>query len=415
MTKQTNLIPKRRFKGLQNTSAWEQYKIDDYAEVLTGGTPKTQLIEYWKPKEIPWMSSGEVNKKRLKSTDNMISIKGFENSSVRWVKENSILIALAGQGKTRGTVAINEIPLTTNQSIAAIVPKEGLYYEFLFQNLEKRYEELRLISSGEGTRGGLNKKLVSDLVIISPPIEEQVKVGDFLKQLDTTIALQQSKVEKIIALKSAYLSEMFPAEGEDKPKRRFAGFTQAWEQSKLSELANYRRGSFPQPYGDKDWYDEKKGMPFVQVVDVGNNLKLVNNTKQKISKLAQPFSVFVEKDKVIITLQGSIGRVAITQYPCYVDRTLLIFESYKRPINNYYFAYIIQQLFAKEKLKAPGGTIKTITKEVLSEFHIFIPSIEEQNKIAEFLKQLDNTIAIHQHKLEKLRKLKKAYLHEMFI
>ncbi len=89
--------------------------MGDHSEIVAGGTPNTGHPEYWNPKEIPWMSSGEINNKVIYSTDNMISKIGFSNSSAKWVKEKSVLIALAGQGKTRGTVAISEIPLTTNQ------------------------------------------------------------------------------------------------------------------------------------------------------------------------------------------------------------------------------------------------------------------------------------------------------------
>ncbi|WP_053217764.1 restriction endonuclease subunit S [Virgibacillus senegalensis] len=198
------------------------------------------------------------------------------------------------------------------------------------------------------------------------------------------------------------------------PKRRFKGLKGGWRKEKLDDIANYRRGSFPQPYGEDKWYDEINGMPFVQVVDVAKNLKLVNNTKQRISKLAQPSSVYVEKGKVLVTLQGSIGRVAITQYPSYVDRTLLIFESYKFQVDTYYFAYIIQLLFDIEKQKAPGGTIKTITKEALSEFIVKIPCYAEQQKIGEFFKVLDERIAIQERKIAKVKALKSAYLTEMF-
>ena len=199
--------PKRRFAGY--TDAWEQRKLGNYAEILTGGTPKTSIPEYWEPKNIPWMSSGEVNKRRLDGTDNMISEEGLHNSSARWIKENSILIALAGQGKTRGTVAINNIPLTTNQSIAAIVPVESLHYEFIFQNLIMRYDELRMISSGDGTRGGLNKQIISDIVVPFPSKDEQQKIGAFFKNLDQLITLHQRKLEKLQNMKQAYLNEMF--------------------------------------------------------------------------------------------------------------------------------------------------------------------------------------------------------------
>ncbi|MDF2904630.1 MAG: hypothetical protein K0S25_2268, partial [Bacillus sp. (in: firmicutes)] len=159
---------------------WEQRKLGDYAEIITGGTPKTSIPEYWEPKKIPWMSSGEVNKGRIDETDNMISEEGLNNSSARWVKECSVLIALAGQGKTRGTVAVNNISLTTNQSIAAIVLGETLHYEFVYQNLIMRYDELRLISSGDGTRGGLNKQIVSDVVVPYPSYDEQISL--FIKE-----------------------------------------------------------------------------------------------------------------------------------------------------------------------------------------------------------------------------------------
>ena len=198
--------------------------------------------------------------------------------------------------------------------------------------------------------------------------------------------------------------------------RRFKEFenADAWEQCRLGDVAHFRRGSFPQPYGNKDWYDGLDAMPFVQVVDVGFDLKLVGATKQKISKLAQPMSVFVPKDTVVVTLQGSIGRVAITQYDAYVDRTLLIFEDYEKPINPIFWAFVIQQKFDVEKQRAPGGTIKTITKEALSDFKITMPNIDEQVAIGNFFSTLDTTITFHQRKLEKVKALKTAYLAEMF-
>ena len=201
---------------------------------------------------------------------------------------------------------------------------------------------------------------------------------------------------------------------KDKPEIRFAGYTDAWEKRKLGEYANYRRGSFPQPYGNKEWYGGKDSMPFVQVVDVTNKLTLVDDTKQKISKLAQSKSVFVPKGKVVITLQGSIGRVAITQYDSYVDRTLLIFENYVKPTNEYFWAYTLQQKFEIEKRRAPGGTIKTITKEALSIFEVHLPEYKEQVKIGTLFQYLDTLITVNQRKVDLLKNLKKGFLQKMF-
>ncbi|MFR4589629.1 MAG: restriction endonuclease subunit S [Eisenbergiella sp.] len=171
-----------------------------------------------------------------------------------------------------------------------------------------------------------------------------------------------------------------------------------WEQRKLGDVSNYRRGSFPQPYGKSEWYDGDGAMPFVQVADVSDDMNLVEDTKQKISKFAQPMSVFAEKDSVLVTLQGSIGRVAIAQYGAFVDRTVLIFEKYREQIDNTFWAYIIKQKFIDEARKAPGGTIKTITKEALSDFDLFIPNYQEQRQIGAYLKNLDHLITLHQRK-----------------
>lgn len=200
------------------------------------------------------------------------------------------------------------------------------------------------------------------------------------------------------------------------PKRRFKEFEllNGWVERKLGLIAKYRRGSFPQPYGKKEWYDGPGAMPFVQVVDVSNNLRLVEDTKQKISKIAQDKSVFVPKNTVIVTLQGSIGRVAVTQYDSFVDRTLLIFEDYNLKTDPLFWAYSIQGKFDEESKRAPGGTIKTITKEALSSFDILLPSISEQKSIGKFFQTIDSLIALHQHKLDKLKNLKKAYLAELF-
>lgn len=184
----------------------------------------------------------------------------------------------------------------------------------------------------------------------------------------------------------------------------------SWEQRKLGNVANYRRGSFPQPYGKSEWYDGDGAMPFVQVADVSDEMNLVENTKQKISMLAQPMSVFAGENTVLVTLQGSIGRVAITQYGAFVDRTVLIFEKYKEKIDTTFWAYIVKQKFIDEARKAPGGTIKTITKEALSDFDLSIPNYKEQQQIGTFFKQLDNLITLHQCKFQIVSKQRKARL-----
>lgn len=201
-------VPEMRFDGF--SGEWKEAVIGDVSEIITGGTPSTEKIEYWDNKEIPWLSSGEVNKKRITFTDDFISKNGYENSSATWIPENSVLIALAGQGKTRGTVAINKIPLTTNQSIAGIVLNKNMDAEFIFQNLEGKYIQIRKMSSGDGSRGGLNKQLVSEINFMYPPtLDEQIKIGKLLEKYDSLIALQQQEIDKLKTIKKALLQKMF--------------------------------------------------------------------------------------------------------------------------------------------------------------------------------------------------------------
>ena len=185
------LHQRKSFLYFSRINDWEQRKVSDVAKIIAGGTPSTKENSYWEPKEIPWLSSGEVHKKYITFTDDMISQIGMNNSSAKMVAKDSVLIALAGQGKTRGTVAINRIPLTTNQSIAAMTFNENFIPEFVFYNLENRYDELRRMSSGDGSRGGLNKQLVGDIEIPYTEKKEQERIGSFFESLDRIITLHR--------------------------------------------------------------------------------------------------------------------------------------------------------------------------------------------------------------------------------
>lgn len=185
-----------------------------------------------------------------------------------------------------------------------------------------------------------------------------------------------------------------------------------WQRVRLGTY-KYRRGSFPQPYGNPQWYSDN-GMPFVQVYDVGENFKLTQKTKQKISKIAQPMSVFVPKNSVIITLQGTIGRVALTQYDCYCDRTILIFDNNTlNGVNKYFFVLSLFTKFEEEKRKADGSIIKTITKQTLKDFEILLPPLNEQIAIANILSDLDNEIISLKNKKRQFENIKKALNHDL--
>ena len=417
--------PAIRFKGF--TDDWEQRKLGDHSEIVAGGTPNTGHPEYWNPKEIPWMSSGEINNKVIYSTDNMISKIGFSNSSAKWVKEKSVLIALAGQGKTRGTVAISEIPLTTNQSIAAIQPDSFLYYKFLFQNLEGRYNELREVSSGDGTRGGLNKQIISDLEVLAPEIQEQIKIGDFLCGIDNLITLHRRKYDKLIQFKAAMLTKMFPQNGADKPEIRFKGFTDAWEQRKLSDTLNFlsnntlSRAELSEDTGTyKNVHYGDVLIKFGEYIDAqSTDLPYIADDEKakkfESSKLQDGDIIIADtaEDEAVgkCVEIGNIGDLSIVSglhtIPC-------------RPKVKFapaYLGFYLNSASYHDQLipLMQGIKVTSISKSAISDTMISAPiNLNEQGKIGQFFTQLDSLITLHQRKCDKYKSIKAGLIRKLF-
>ena len=154
-TMQELLTGKKRLPEF--SGEWNQFRLGEMTEIYSGGTPSTTISEYWGG-SIPWMSSGELNNKKIYDVEGRITQKGMQNSSAHLIPKYCVLIGLAGQGKTRGTAAYNYISLCTNQSIAAIYPNDKKFdSRFLYYIIDSMYESLRELSSGDGGRGGLTK------------------------------------------------------------------------------------------------------------------------------------------------------------------------------------------------------------------------------------------------------------------
>ncbi len=186
------------------------------------------------------------------------------------------------------------------------------------------------------------------------------------------------------------------------------------EYKTIGEVATYRRGSFPQPYTNSSFYGGDGAMPFVQVADIEDNgFKLKEKTKQTISKIAQPKSIYAPKGTVICSIQGTIGRVAITQFDSYIDRTIAIFESFKIEINKRFFAYCIELKFGIEKQFARGSTLKTITKEEFTKFRIPVPPLEVQCEIVHILDDFTLLSAELSAELKARQKQYEYYLYKL--
>ena len=162
----------------------EWLALGDVCILVTGATPSRTNHSYWDGGTIPWMNSGEVNLRRVFKTEEKITEDGYNHASTTIVPKHSIVIALAGQGKTRGKVAITEIELCTNQSLCSIICGEKINYKYLFHYLDSKYENLRSISNGDGTRGGLSLRILSPYKIPVPTLDVQEKIVYVLDNFD---------------------------------------------------------------------------------------------------------------------------------------------------------------------------------------------------------------------------------------
>lgn len=187
----------------------KEYSINDITcEVITGGTPSTSRREYYGG-NIPWLASTEIHQKRITKPTTYITELGLQNSSAKIAPEKSVLIALAGQGKTRGTAAYLTKPMALNQSLAALVTNEKCNSEFLYYLVESMYSSLRELSSGDGGRGGLNKKLIKGVLVTIPiDVNEQEAIANILFAMDEEIRDLETEREKIIQIREGAMDDL---------------------------------------------------------------------------------------------------------------------------------------------------------------------------------------------------------------
>ncbi len=420
-TKHSEFLPRLRFPEFRAAGEWEEKQLGIVAKISAEKVKDASCI----PMSI---TSGVGLVSQMEKFGRIIAGSSYSNYLI--LKKNYFAYnKSATKEYPEGFIALylgDELAAVPNSIFTCFhikgespVPQ---YMNYLFlDNLHGKWLR-RFIEVGARAHGSLSIT-DDDLLALPVPIPsgkasilEQQKIADCLSSLDDLITLEAQKLDSLKAHKKGLMQQLFPREGETQPRLRFPEFENAgeWEDGTLDDIATFRRGSFPQPYGLPEWYDEKNGMPFIQVFDVGDDFRLKGKTKNRISKLAAEKSVFIPEGTLIVTLQGSIGRVAITHYDAYIDRTLLIFESFRKPIEKIFFARVIQNLFDIEKEQAPGGIIKTITKEALSEFKVKFPTIDEQHRIASCLTSLDDLITAQTQKLEALKTHKKGLMQQLF-
>ena len=370
MDTKNDYTPKRRFPGFEGE--WEQKKLGDIVEINSGKDYK-HLIEG----DVPVYGTGGY----------MLSVS--EALSFR----DGIGIGRKG---TIDKPYILRAPFWTVDTLFYCVPKEKDDLQFvnaIFERINWRsYDESTGVPS-------LSKVIINNIQVFSSCIDEQRTVGDFLLKVEKQISLHQHKLDKLKNLKKAYLSEMFPAEGERVPKRRFPGFEGEWEMTTLGETVKVTMGQSP----DGTTYSDAPG-DYILVQgnsDIENGWVKPRIWTTQITKSA-------EEGDIIMSVRAPAGQVGRTEYNVVIGRGVAAIKG-----NEFIYQLLVKlDIDAYWKQVSSGSTFDSLNSDNIKNAEIKVPSFEEQEKIGEFFHKLDNSITLQQQKLDDL---KKAYLNELFV
>lgn len=399
---ENTLKPIMRFKGFNDD--WELRKLGELITSFSGGTPSAGNSSYYKG-DIPFIRSGEINSDK---TELFLTEAGLKNSSAKMVSVGDVLYAL--YGATSGEVGISQINGAINQAILAIKPCDGYNSHFIMQWL--KLQKSKIIDKYlQGGQGNLSGSIVKNLVLNVPNFEEQQKIGAFFKQLDDTITLHQHELTLLKQSKKAFLQKMFPKKGERNPELRFQEFKETWKLRQMSELVTERNEQIP----------ESEDFPLMSFTanegvtpksDRYNREFLVKNKNKKYKKTLKGDLIYSSNNLDV----GSIGinkRVNAVISPVYS-----IFYTQSGITSEYINLMIKRNEFINKMLRYRQGVVYgqyRIHEGNFLKIKDYIPSQDEQIKIGNFFKELDDSITLQEQKIEALKQMKKAFLQKMFV
>ena len=397
--------------GMKNTvigkipDNWDVIKIGDFTDVFSGGTPDTSKKEYWNG-DIPWMNSGDLNQKYIHSVEGRITDKGMASSSTHMIPAQCVLIGLAGQGKTRGTAAINYLPLCTNQSTAAIYPSKLFDPLFLLYVMESRYSQLREMSSGEGIRGGLTKALIKDVSVQLPPKDEQKAIAKVIFDFDANMEHLRHLINKEVNLKKSCLDRMFPRADQIIPDVRIPDFDGEYKRLPAERLfVSYADKGFPEL--PVLMATQEKGM----ILRDDSNIEIQHDERNEVTyKRVLP-------GQFVIHLRSFQGGFAHSNIKGITSPAYTVF-GFKNP--DEHFDYYWKYLFCSESFINRLATVtygirdgRNINYSEFLKMDFYVPAYEEQRSIGLYIQDIDKSIELNKKKLEKYKMIKQGMMEEL--
>ncbi|MEN4051098.1 restriction endonuclease subunit S [Serratia marcescens] len=363
---------------------WQLSTIEKIATVSSGGTPSRKNASYWNG-NIPWVTTAEVQFKTIIDTAEKITVDGLTNSSAKLFPKDTILMAMYGQGKTRGQVAKLGIEATTNQACAAILLKEGYDIDYYYQFLIHQYENIREMSNSGGQEN-LSAGIVKSIQVPVPPIFEQKKIAQILCTWDKAITTTEQLLTNIQQQKKKLMQQLLTG------KKRFPEFSGEWKEVYLGDIC--------QP---QQWVTISSS----DLVDSGYPVYGANGFIGYYSTYNH------ECETVAVTCRGSTcGEVSLIPGRSYITGNSMCLDSIDENENSYLFLYQLLK-FRGFKDVISGSAQPQIVGKAIKKIKLNMPSISEQIKIASVLSVFDQQNETLQQKLFYLKQEKKALMQQL--
>ena len=401
-------VPKLRFKEFDGD--WSTNKIEEISIVTSGGTPSRNVSDYWNG-DIPWVTTSLVDFNVINEAEEFITQVGLDNSSAKLFPKDTILMAMYGQGITRGKVAILGIDATTNQACAAIKLKNGFETKFIFQNLMNRYEEIRDLSN-EGGQKNLSAGIIKEILISFPEKEEQTKIASFLSAVDEKISQLTQKHALLSQYKQGMMQKLFSQQLRFKADDG-SEFGE-WEETVLEKIGAFLKG---------------KGISKADIVEDGFTPcirygELYTHYGEVISKVISATNLEIENlilskaNDVLIPASGET-QIDIATASCVLHDDVALsgdLNIFRTKENGVFLSYLIRSHLKMQIAQlAQGNSVVHLYSSQLKGVRLNLPCLEEQTKIANFLSAIDQKIEVVAQQIEQAKQWKKGLLQQMFV
>ncbi|MDA2879927.1 restriction endonuclease subunit S [Lactococcus cremoris] len=414
-------VPELRFKGF--TDEWEDCKLGELASFSKGnGYTKNDLVEFGDPIIL----YGRLYTKYETVIEKVDTFVNKKDKSI--ISEGSeVIVPASGESSediSRASV-VGKSGIILGGDLNIIKPINYIDSIFLALTISNGSQQKEMSRRAQGKSVvHLHNSDLKQVNILYPKLEEQQKIGSFFKQLDNIIALHQRKLDLLKEQKKGFLQKMFPKNGAKVPELRFAGFANDWEERKLEDISEIIDGDRGKNYPSGDDFKNNGHTLFLSAANVTKQGFVFKET-QYITKLKSESlgSGKVILNDIILTSRGSIGHIGFYDKKTHeyipqarINSGMLILRTDKLNSPSFIAQFLKSPWGIKQiKLISFGSAQPQLTKKDIKNFKIILPKMEEQEKIGSFFQKLDDTIALHQRKLDLLKEQKKGFLQKMFV